>query len=160
MSKGFSGSAAVRSEPQELSSHLLSQHLLEAAWPGRRVPGRVHRGPVHGPRENRTGASLFCENSDRRARPGSPGDKHLLCEHLSLPWQKAGPTSQPRTQRRDAARLRKQVPVFSKGLTRNAETGSLKPGHHTKNQPHTQFRITKCSATLGPQCHLGKQKHA
>ena len=61
MSKGFSGSAAVRSEPQELSSHLLSQHLLEAAWPGRRVPGRVHRGPVHGPRENHTGASLFCE---------------------------------------------------------------------------------------------------
>lgn len=61
--KGFSGSTEVLSEPQEPSSHLLSHPFLEAAWPGRRIPGRVHRGPVQGPRENRAGASLFCQTA-------------------------------------------------------------------------------------------------
>ena len=116
------------------SSRLLSQHLLEAAWPGRLVTGR-------GPWslcpvvwwEPHTGLPVLWARS-QRVQPGSLEDKNLLWKkHLSLPLLTAlaGPAFQPRTQRKEAVRLRKQVPFSEKGWHGAVRLVSLKPGHHT-----------------------------
>lgn len=149
------------------SSRLLPHHLLEAAWPGRLVTGS-------GPWslcpvvwwEPHVGLPVLWIRS-QRVQPGSLEDKTLLWKkHLSLPLLTAlaGPAFQPRTHRKAAVRLRKQVPSSAKAVRRVP----LKPGHHAyklirfvvtrggRQEEVTQLRTAECWATLGPGCHCRK----
>lgn len=151
--KGFSGSTEVLSEPQELSSHLLSHPFLEAAWPGRHIPGRVHWGPVQGPRENRTGASLLCETATEGLCLVLPRTSiccasvcHCHCRRLALLLSQG--------LKGEKQGYGNRFPLSAKGwhTALRLVLSSLATTPKTNHTPNLGLQ--------GPRCHLGKQKHA